>query len=147
MFKTILIATDGSKHSENAAGKGLEIAKLTGGKATVLYVADSGRHILPVDVSYNIADDVLGSVRRSVREDGETAVGRVLKLAKDAGVPMESKVVEGNPANEIIKAAEEGRAELIVMGGIGKTGLDKFLLGSVAEKVVRSSKIPVLVVR
>lgn len=147
MFKTILIATDGSKHSESAASKGLEIAKLTGGKATALYVADSGRYILPVDVSYNIADDVLESVRGSVHEGGEAAVGRIEKLAKEAGVPMESKVVEGNPADEIIKAAEEGSVELIIMGGIGKTGLDKFLLGSVAEKVVRNSKIPVLVVR
>jgi nucleotide-binding universal stress UspA family protein len=147
MFKNIVIATDGSKHSENAAAKGLEIAKLTQGKVTVLSIADSGRYILPVDVSYNIADDVIGSVKRSVREEGEIAVRRVEVMAKEAGVPAESKIVEGNPADDIIKTAEEGRADLIVMGGMGKTGLEKFLLGSVAEKVVRNSKIPVLVVR
>jgi len=147
MFKNIVVATDGSKHSENAASIGLEIAKLTSGKVTTLYIADSGRYIVPVDVSYNIADDVIKSVKRSVLDEGEAALRRVEEKALEAGVPVESKLVEGNPADDIIKTAGELGADLIVMGSIGKTGIEKFLLGSVAEKVVRNSKIPVLVVR
>lgn len=147
MFKNIVVATDGSKHSENASSIGLEIAKLTSGKVTTLYIADSGRYIVPVDVSYNIADDVIKSVKRSVLDEGEAALRRVEEKALEAGVPVESKLVEGNPADDIIKTAGELGADLIVMGSIGKTGIEKFLLGSVAEKVVRNSKIPVLVVR
>ena len=60
---------------------------------------------------------------------------------------MTRKITEGYPAEEIIAIAKEGDMNLIVMGGIGVTGLERFLLGSVADKVVRSSNIPVLVVR
>ena len=56
-------------------------------------------------------------------------------------------LLEGHPADEIVKFAEQNDIEMIVMGTLGKTGLDRFLLGSVAENVVRHSKIPVLVVR
>lgn len=147
MFEKILIATDGSKHSERAASKGLEVAKLTGGRVTALYVADMGRYILPVDASYSISGEIIESMRGSVLEEGKAAVMRVEEMAKEAGVPFESKIIEGNPANDIIKFAEEGRADLIAIGGIGRTGLEKFLMGSVAEKVVRNSKVPVLVVR
>ena len=54
---------------------------------------------------------------------------------------------EGHPSNEIITFAENNNADLIVIGTLGKTGLDRFLMGSVAEKVIRGSKVPVMVVR
>ena len=56
-------------------------------------------------------------------------------------------MLEGNPAAEILKLAKDESANLIVIGSIGKTDLEKFLMGSVAEKVVRNSTVPVLVVR
>ena len=62
------------------------------------------------------------------------------------GVEVESVILEGNPANEIVNFAEKNDIELIVTGTLGKTGITKFLLGSVAENVVRHSKKPVLVV-
>ncbi len=147
MFEKILIATDGSKHSEKAAEMALEMARLTGGKVTALYVADVSNYFAPVDMSYNIADETIGSMRSLVLKDGEAAVKRVEEMAKVAGVPFESKIIEGNPADDIMKFAEESKEDLIVMGGIGRTGLEKFLLGSVAEKVVRNSRVPVMVVR
>jgi nucleotide-binding universal stress UspA family protein len=147
MFDKILIATDGSKHSEKAAEKALEMARLTGGKVTALYVADVSNYFAPVDVSYNITDEAIGGMRSLVLKDAAAAVKRVEEMAKAAGVPFEGKIVEGNPANDIMKFAEESKEDLIVIGSIGKTGLEKFLLGSVAEKVVRNSRVPVLVVR
>ena len=147
MFEKILIATDGSKHSEKAAEKALEMARLTGGKVTALYVADVSNYFAPVDMSYNIADETIGGMRNLVLKDGEAAVKRVEEMAKAAGIPFEGKIIEGNPANDIMKFAEESKEDLIVMGGIGRTGLEKFLLGSVAEKVVRNSRVPVMVVR
>jgi nucleotide-binding universal stress UspA family protein len=56
-------------------------------------------------------------------------------------------VLEGNPSHEIIEFADNNNIDLIIMGTLGKTGFDRFLLGSVAEKVTRNSKVPVLVVR
>jgi nucleotide-binding universal stress UspA family protein len=147
MFEKILIATDGSKHSEKAAEMALEMARLTGGKVTALYVADVSNYFAPVDMSYNIADEVIGGMRNLVLKDAEAAVKRVEEMAKVAGVTFESNIIEGNPADDIMKFAEESKEDLIVMGGIGRTGLEKFLLGSVAEKVVRNSRVPVRGVR
>ena len=60
---------------------------------------------------------------------------------------VESVILEGNPADEIVKFAEENDIDLIVMGTLGKTGIQRFLLGSVTENVIRHSKKPVLVIR
>lgn len=147
MFENILITTDGSKHSEKAAEKGLEMARLSKGKVTALYVADIGRYAVPGDMSYNIADEVLRGMKSSVLAEGESAIKRIEDKAKEAGVSFEGKVIEGHPADDILKFAKKAKIDLIVIGSIGKTGLEKFLLGSVAEKVVRSSKVPVMVVR
>lgn len=69
------------------------------------------------------------------------------KLAEASGVTSESLIAKGDPSSEILRIAEDNKADVIVMGSIGKTGLEKFLIGSVAEKVVRNSKLPVLIVR
>ncbi len=78
---------------------------------------------------------------------GEKATLQANELARASGVTGERVIVEGNPASEILRIAEDGRADIIVIGSIGKTGLEKVLMGSVAEKLVHSSKQPVLVVR
>jgi nucleotide-binding universal stress UspA family protein len=147
MFENILVATDGSKHSEKAAENAFEMAKLSKGKVTALYVADTGRYAAAGDLSYNIADEVIRGMKSAVLAEGESAIKRIEEMAKKAGVPFEGKAIEGHPADDILNFAGRSGIDLIVMGGIGKTGLEKFLLGSVAEKVVRNSKIPVMVVR
>lgn len=148
MFENILIATDGSKHSEHAAKMGIELASLSKGKVTAVYIADIGSYFAPMtDVGFNIASGVMDSVRSSILKIGESAVHQIEDMAKAAGVPGEGRVIEGRPAEDIMKLADEANMDIIVMGSIGKTGLEKFLLGSVAEKVVRNSKVPVLIVR
>jgi nucleotide-binding universal stress UspA family protein len=140
MFEKILIATDGSEHSERAARVGIELAKLSGSTVTALYVADTSK------MSHLPDDMLLYSIRELLIKEGKEAVDYISKLASEAGVSFESTVVEGNPGEEIISHAETGEMSVIIMGSVGRTGLDKFLLGSVAEKVVRNSKIPVLTV-
>jgi len=142
MFEKILIATDGSAHSQRAAKAGIDLAKLAGGKVTVLHVMDLDRFL--GDMSYNIADKVVEGTRARMKSEGEAAIKPVEDLAKAAGVPIEKKMVEGHPADEVLKASAS--MDTIVIGSIGRRGMDKFLLGSVAEKVVRNSKIPVMVV-
>lgn len=147
MFENILIATDGSKHSEYAARMGIELAKLSKGKVTAVYIADVGRYFVPIsDVGFNVSSGATDSIRSSIIKSGETAVKSIEDIAKNAGVTSESKVIEGRPAEDIVKLAEESKMDVIVIGSIGKTGIEKFLIGSVAEKVVRNSKVPVLVV-
>jgi nucleotide-binding universal stress UspA family protein len=142
MFEKILIATDGSPHSQRAAKAGIDLAKLAGGKVTALHVVDLDRFL--GDMSYNIADKVVEGTRARMNSEGEAATKQIEELAKSAGVPVEKKTIEGHPADEILKAAAS--MDTVVIGSIGRRGMGKFLLGSVAEKVVRNSKVPVMVV-
>jgi nucleotide-binding universal stress UspA family protein len=147
MFEKILLAVDGSKHSQKAAETGIELAKLTKGKVTALFVMDVAKEYEGMGgVSWNIADKVVEGVKNSLQECSNDTLKIVEDMAKNAGVPFEAKTVEGQPAIEIIKMAENANMGLIVMGLLGRTGISKFLIGSVADKVVRNSKIPVLTV-
>ena len=147
MIERIIIATDGSRHSEHAAEMGIGLAKLSGGRVIALFVADTGRYLPTIgDMGLSIPNGVMESIRDEVLKFGRTAAGRVEEMAKKAGVQSESAVVEGYPAEEILEAARNRSADLVVMGSMGKTGLDRFLLGSVAEKVVKNSTTPVLIV-
>jgi len=84
-------------------------------------------------------------MRRSRMKDAEKATNSVEELAKAAGVPAEKKIVEGYPA-EVILEISTGM-DVVVVGSMGRTGLTRFLLGSVAEKVVRNSEVPVMIVQ
>ncbi len=93
-----------------------------------------------------VRDVAYVSIRDLLLKEGKEATDFVEKLAKEAGVKFEGKVLEGNPGEEIISYAEKEGLSIIIMGTVGRTGLDRFLLGSVADKVVRNSKTPVLTV-
>jgi nucleotide-binding universal stress UspA family protein len=150
MFKRILIATDGSKFSEKAAKVGIELAKLSGGKVIIVYIADISKYISSAGLIApfgGVSPDAIDDVVASIRETGEKATLQVNELARASGIISERQIVEGNPASEILRIAEDDKIDVIVMGSIGKTGLEKFLMGSVAEKVVHNSKLPVLIVR
>ncbi len=140
MFEKILAATDGSKHSEKAAKIAIDLAKLSSGTVTAIYVADTSR------TSHLPDDMLLFSIRELLMKEGNEALDFVEKMAKEAGVNFEKALVEGNPGEEIIHYAVKQGMDTIIIGSVGRTGLDKFLLGSVAEKVVRNSRIPVLTI-
>jgi len=153
MLENILITTDGSKPSEQAAEYGIELAKRLKGKVLALYVADTskftsgGGPIGPfVDLSPQAINDAFISLRCFATQEGEMATQMIQELARKSGVPCEKIIIEGYPANEILRVAEDNEIDIIVMGSIGKTGLGDFLLGGVAGKVVMKSRVPVLVV-
>ena len=150
MFERILIATDGSKFGEKAAKVGIELAKLSGGKVIIVYVADINKYTSSAGLISpfgGVSPDAIDVVLESIREAGEKATLHVSDLARTSDVESERLIVEGNPPNEILRIAEDDKIDVIVIGSIGKTGLEKFLMGSVAEKVVHNSKLPVLIVR
>ncbi len=141
LYKKILIATDGSEYTKNSVDYGVELAKTTGAKLHAIYVVDTAAFAsIPMDAAWE-------SMYELLRQEGDEATKYVAEKAEAEGLEVERNTVEGHPADEIIKYAEKNAISLIVMGTLGKSGLDRFLLGSVAEKVVRTSKIPVLVVR
>lgn len=148
MFEKILVAIDGSTHSERAAAGGIEMARLYGSVVTVLYVVDISKEYAPLgDLVSKVVEDPFAAMRDTLKKQGDEAIKRIEEMAKTAGVPAERKIIEGYPADAIISIAEKENMDLIVVGYIGVSGLERFLLGSVADKVVRNSKVPVLVVR
>jgi nucleotide-binding universal stress UspA family protein len=79
-------------------------------------------------------------------KEGSEALEEIEDMARDVGVAYERVIAEGDPGEELLKLCSDLGFDLIVLGTIGKSGLKRFLLGSVAEKVVRHSHVPVLVV-
>jgi len=141
LYKKILIATDGSNYTKNSVDYGIDLAKTSEAKLHAIYVVDTAAFAsIPMDAAWE-------SMYELLRQEGDEATKYVSDKAWEEGLEVERVTIEGHPADEIIKYAEKNNISLIIMGTLGKSGLDRFLLGSVAEKVVRNSKIPVLVVR
>jgi nucleotide-binding universal stress UspA family protein len=138
-FKKILIPTDGSENTKAAITHGLELARLMGAEVTALYVVDQASFVnFPMDAT-------VVSIYSLLEKEGKEAVDFVVKEGEKTGVKVHGKVVEGSPAKKIVDEAEN--YDLVVMGTLGRTGVSKLLLGSVAERVVRLAPSPVLVVR
>ncbi|AKB42661.1 Universal stress protein [Methanosarcina sp. Kolksee] len=125
----------------------MELAKIMGAKVYALYVLNKDAYVpsvleTPIHLgsSWNVMEEML-------RQEGNDAIQYAKKVAKDKGIDYEGVVVEGDPASAILEFAEQNKADIIIMGTLGKGGLERFLLGSVTYKVVRHSKVPVLVVK
>ncbi|RDI94761.1 universal stress protein [Meiothermus sp. QL-1] len=142
MYKKILMPTDGSAASQKAIREGLELARHTGASVTFLYVLESISYSLwisPESVPYGL------ELVEDLKRVGQEALDRAAELARAAGVAYETRLVEGRPVEVIL--AEARQHDLIVMGTHGRSGLDRFMLGSVTEAVLHRSDKPVLVLR
>jgi nucleotide-binding universal stress UspA family protein len=144
MLKKILIATDGSETSMHAAEMAVNIGKNSGASVTAVYVVDV--HRLAQLPGYAAMPGIKDSLMELMFTEGGEALEEIEDMARDAGVDYEREVAEGDPGEELLKLCRDPGFDLIVLGTIGKSGLKRFLLGSVAEKVVRHSHVPVLVV-
>ena len=138
-FNKILVPTDGSEYTKAAVRKAMELAKLSGGKVTALYVLDQ-------TILTNMPmDTAVMNVYNTLEKEGKEAVDFVRDLGASEGVEVEVVIKEGTPVKVILD--ESADYDIIVMGTLGRTGMSKLLMGSVAERVVRASQCPVLVVR
>lgn len=138
-FENILVPTDGSEYTKAAVRKAMELAKLSGGRITALYVLDQ-------TILTNMPmDTAVMNVYNTLEKEGKAAVDFVRDLGAEEGVPVELSIKEGTPVKVILD--ESPNYDVIVMGTLGRTGMSKLLMGSVAERVVRASQCPVMVVR
>lgn len=145
MIKSVMIATDGSDTSKKAAVIGIDIARRANGTVTAVYVMDISRlSHLP---GYATLPGLKEKILALIQDEGRQAIEFVQDRALVMGVPCNKIIAQGNPGEELLKAAREQEADLLVMGKIGRTAVEKFLLGSVAEKVVLQSAIPVLLIK
>ena len=124
-FKNVLIATDGSKYSDAAASEALKIAKRCGSSLIVISVASSDAEIA------------------SAKDN----VNKVLEAAEKEGIKTTSVVTTGKPYEAIIETSKQKKADFIVVGTHGRTGLARLLMGSVTERVIGHAEVAVLVVK
>jgi nucleotide-binding universal stress UspA family protein len=145
MIKKIMIATDGSDISKKAAMVGIDIASRSNGSVTVVYVMDIFR--LAGMPGYTILPGLKEKILNLMREEGHEATRYVEDQARMARVPCHKIVSQGYPSDELLKISCRLGMDLLIMGSLGRTSLEKFLLGNVAEKVVLQSTIPVLLIK
>ena len=143
-YQNILVPVDGSETSYAAVAQAAELAKAFGGKITVVQVLAFDPYIAAEYISSTQTNDLIERARTSVLKTLEEAAAKF----SDLGIPVEAKLLEGQVVHrEIIREAETAKADLIVIGSHGRTGLKRLFLGSVAQSVLGEAHIPVLVVR
>jgi nucleotide-binding universal stress UspA family protein len=144
-FRRILHASDFSPASRPAFTQAIDLAKRDGARLTIV-------HVMPPPVAAAITDGyvspkVWSDLERQVRDQAQKQVDKLVARARQAGVRATSMLLEGTPADRIVRAARRLPADLIVMGTLGRSGLAKLFLGSVAERVIAMARCPVLTVR
>lgn len=143
-YKRILVPVDGSPTSAKGVQEAAKLAGAKGGKLRLLHVLDPYIAFNTPEVGINV-NLVLDALRRS----GKHALAKAEARARRAGARSEVALVEsfgGRVADAIVEQAKRWRADLIVMGTHGRRGVNRLLLGSDAELVVRYSAVPVLLV-
>ncbi|WP_458208011.1 universal stress protein [Haladaptatus sp. NG-SE-30] len=138
MYENILLPVDGSEAAGDILHHTGEIATVTDATIHLLFVADTSRDSVTV-VENTVVDALV--------QEGADIVADARKTLDTLGVEYETDVVQGNPAPTIVEYAERYGHDLIVMPTKGREGLARYLRGSVSEKVVRLSSVPVLTAR
>jgi len=142
MYKKILLPTDGSKFAEKAEEHALFLAEASAAEIVALSVVETSFSIgLP-------SDDTVFHINQMLKKETEKNLEKVEKMKEDSNkdVNITLKVAEGSPAEVILDTIEKEDIDLVVMGSSGKSGFDRFIMGSVAEKVVKAAECSVLVV-
>lgn len=149
MFKSILIATDGSELANKALSAALELAKVNGASVVALTSSDplssaiGGGGFGTID-----AGSILAELEEGYAKHAQAILAHARDIAQAQGVNIETRyLAEHRPADAIIEAAEKIGCDTIVMGSHGRRGLERMILGSQAAEVLARSTIPVLVVK
>lgn len=141
MYRRILLPTDGGEAADRALAHAVDLAAQYDADLHVLYVVDAGA----------VTGDIeIGTIVEEFESAGERTLEDVADRANEAGLERDritTKLARGTPHRVILEYATSRNVDLVVMGTHGRTGLDRYLIGSVAERVVRLSPVPVLTVR
>jgi nucleotide-binding universal stress UspA family protein len=138
MFRSILVAWDGSRHARRALSEAIDIAQTQGSRLTLLTVA-APIHVWAAPYVPPVPEDELARAAESIAEEGE-------ELVPD-GIPVSSRTAAGPPGPELLKRAEAAGHDLIVMGSRGRGAVRSAVLGSVSHYVLNHARVPVLIVR
>jgi len=140
----ILFASDLSKASAKAFAAALALAKATRASVTILHVVVP---FMPVAQEQYIGGETLEQIDTEARRWSGRQVAKLAAKARKSGIRAVGLSVNGDAVREILRAARSKRAGLIVVGTHGRTGLNRFFVGSVAARVVATAPCPVMIVR
>ena len=143
-YQKILVAIDDSEISDNVIQQAAQLAKALNSEITLVQVMTLDPYLADAYLRMGQSNELIERVRSYVQEN----LSKAEKKFEALGLTVATQVLEGFSVNgEIISAAQNIGVYLIIMGSHGRTGFKKFILGSVAQKVLGESHIPVLVVR
>lgn len=136
----IVVPTDFSECSERALGTALELAQAFGATVQLVHVLPPLPHVAPPLIAGPV---MIGQLRD---EAFKTLEAYRVRVSRERGVDLPATLLEGAPHAAVVRFAQEQHASLVVMGTHGRSGIEHLLVGSVAERVLRTSPIPVLTV-
>ncbi len=146
MFKRILIPTDGSPVAAKAARAGIGLAEALGARVVGCFVAEAVQPVFGARAM--VSQQMIDEFNQGNRDAGQRHVDAIGKIAARLGVPFTAVVSTGHAPHEGIAAvAKKHKCDVIVMATHGRSGLNKLMMGSVAQKVLTHSKLPVLLYR
>lgn len=146
MYQRILVAVDGSPASKRALAEAIRLASDQHALLRIVHVIDDPYAYYAGD---GVSPDTIATVESAWRQAGQTILDSAANLARQNGVQPETALLEreDRPSTVIVDDAKQWNADLLVLGTHGRHGLEELLLGSVAEGVVRTSSVPVLLLR
>ena len=147
MYKKILVPIDGSPASNLGLNEAIKLAKDQGAKLRLFHLVDEYIAVSSPDgMAFSNTDDLFDALRQS----GKKIIEKAEALARRNGLTPESVMLEsfgGRAADFIVQQANKWGADLIVLGTHGRRGVKRLVMGSDAEQVVRTTRVPVLLVR
>ena len=144
MFSRILVAVDGSSFAERALAYAVDLSKKYEAKLVIVHVVLRRFYAVTPSEAGVLATTVFV---KEMESEGKKITAKAEEVVKAAGIEYECKLVQGVPADEIVKLAKAENIDLIVMGSRGLTEVRAFLLGSVSDKVTHHAKCPTLVIK
>ncbi|MGB9635801.1 MAG: universal stress protein [Thermoplasmata archaeon] len=139
--KNILIATDGSEGMSAVYTLALDLAKNLGAKLFGVYVVDF------TPFAGMPEDEIIVQTKTKLYDIGWNVLNQLKRRALENGLEIDVILEEGAPAERILKVAKKLEVDMIILGTTGRSALDKILLGSVADYVIKNARCPVLAVR
>lgn len=141
MYKNVLIAVDGSREAEWAFNKAVEVAQRNEAKLSIINIIDTR--------SFAALEQYDRAVSEKAKEFAESLLDGYEEIAKNAGITQVDKIIDYGSPKAILpqKAVKKTNADLIICGSSGLNAVERFIIGSVSEAIVRQSKVDVLVVR
>jgi nucleotide-binding universal stress UspA family protein len=142
-IRNVLVATDFSPASRPAFRRAVDMAAANGAALWITHVSVP----TPAALDGQVLPRVYEEMEAAVRSDAQKRLRKLLDVARKSGVRARSLLLRGAPHEAIVRAARGRRADIVVLGTHGRTGLARFLIGSVASRVVALSPCPVLTVK